>query len=516
MNKIKILSLALFLGLFSIACNDMLKEDQKGVYSESNFFDSKENAISSLLSIYKTQKGIEFASRFQYNLMDLPTNQYSTYGKSVESLFYTWDVSPITEEFTYFFKYIYLCINKANNVIENVAKMDPKVISSSDRDQIVGEAYLLRAYFHFMAVRTWGKIPVHTSQVKSPDQANVTYSSIQDAYKVIIADLEKATSMMKIQKIQGRTDIVAAQALLAKVYLTMASSKMTGAPGYEWVSDAEAMYSKAAEWSGKVVNGQNTYSLEPDISRLFNVDYENSPEYLWITERTRVYDRENHPMMFGNSIATKYIPKKLGAPVTGPGDVELYIAKGQGGWNFYRPDSLFYKSYNNSDLRKQLMLTEIYDEKGQLVVKWTPDNINSSDAAKKAFYYPMCRKYHDPYSPDINTSSENYIMRFAEVLLTYAEAVGPTTEGYAAINKVRKRANLPDLQSGLSKTDFRKKVWDELTFELAFEGYGLLELRRTNRVLEAITKPYVVASKLKDYAYFYPIPQREADLNPQN
>ncbi len=498
------------------SCEDMLEEVQKGVFTEDNFYDSKENAVKALLYAYAPQKEIEYAQRFQFNLMDLPTNQYSTYGKAVETLFYTWDVSPITEEFTYMYKYIYMSITRANSVIENVSQMSNSLIAPSERDQIVGEAYFLRAYHHFMAVRTFGEVPVHTSQVTSPEDGRIAYSPIEVVYEQIIADLEKAVSLMSIQKIQGRVDLAGAQALLAKVYLTMASSKMTGAPGYDWVADSEEMYGKAAEYAEKVVFEQTTYALEPDLYKVYNVDYEDSPEHLWITHRTRLYDRANFPMMFANGIQSKYIPRKLGTEVTRPSDVELYIAEGQAGWNYYRPDSTFYASYDNQDLRKELLLTTVYDENAQVVAEWSPDNITSSDAAEAAFYYPMCRKYTDPYASDINTSAELYFMRFAEVMLTFAEAAGPTERGYEAVNAVRERANLPELPANLPVSEFREAVWQELTFELAFEGKGLLELRRTKRVETAITKPEVISNKLNEYAYFYPIPQRELDLNPKN
>jgi len=516
MKKIIIFCLIIFSGAFFTSCEDMLEENQKGVFTEDTFYDSKENAVSALLYAYSPQKRIEYAQRFQFNMMDLPTNQYSTYGKGVETLFYTWDVSPITEEFTYMYKYIYMSINRANSVIDNVSQMSSKIISEEDRDQIVGEAYFLRAFHHFMAVRTFGEVPVHTDQIKSPDDGQIAFSSIENIYTQIIEDLEQAVSMMGIRDIQGRADLVAAQSILAKVYLTLASSKDTGAPGYEWVSDAQAMYDKAAEYSEKVVFDQNTYSLEPDLSKVYNVDYEDSPEHIWITERSRLYDRVNFPMMFSNSIESKYIPKKLGEDVNGPSDVELYIAEGQSGWNYYRPDSNFYDSYDDQDLRRELLLTTVYDENGQVVVEWSPENIDSEAGDEAAFYYPMCRKYSDPYSDGINTSAELYFIRFAEVMLTYAEAVGPTDKGYEAVNAVRNRADLPDLPAGLSEDDFREAVWNELKFELAFEGKRLLELRRTNRVKEAITKPEVSEGKLNDYAYFYPIPQRELDLNSNN
>lgn len=74
------------------------------------------------------------------------------------------------------------------------------------------------------------------------------------------------------------------------------------------------------------------------------------------------------------------------------------------------------------------------------------------------------------------------IYRYAEILLNYAEAIneaqGPTTEAYNAINQVRARAGMPNLPTGLSQVEFRKRVRNERRIELAFEDHRYFDLRR--------------------------------------
>src|SRR3546814_5777458 len=92
------------------------------------------------------------------------------------------------------------------------------------------------------------------------------------AYEMRISDWSSdvcsSDLMMEVQKQQGRADKVAAQSLLAKVYLTMASSRMTGSPGYEWVQDYEATYEQAAKYAYEVLYGQGVYGLDPDLARV--------------------------------------------------------------------------------------------------------------------------------------------------------------------------------------------------------------------------------------------------------
>ena len=91
-----------------------------------------------------------------------------------------------------------------------------------------------------------------------------------------------------------------------------------------------------------------------------------------------------------------------------------------------------------------------------------------------------------------------------------AEAAGPD-EGLALVNEIRRRAGIPELPEGMSLAEFRKAVIQERALELAFEGNRLYDLRRTASVTATVPE----ATKLsEEQAAFYPIPQRELDLNP--
>jgi hypothetical protein len=440
---------------------------------------------------------------------DVSSNQYKMYGKAQETKLYTWEVDTNTDEFLYLFKYCYISIGRANSVLENVAGMSN--ISESKKNQYLGEAYFLRAFNYFMLVKNYGSVPYRAKSVAGTSEIGAAYASIEEIYGHIVEDLEKANSLMEIAKRQGRADKVAAQALLSKVYLTMASSKMTSAPGYDWVADYEEKYTQASQWAQEVLNKQSSYALEEDLTKVYDVDqFATCPEHIFMTSMDRegvgfegVYSQL--PQMFGIGVAPLYISKNL----DGTGGVRKFLNTTGGCWSVFRVDKDFYDSFSDKDLRKALMVSTIYNENGSEKAKYDVNNLTNSDPVKNAFYYPFCRKYTDYKSNSNRTSANTYLIRFAEVALTCAEAEGPTAEGYKWANAVRKRAKLDPLPSGMSKEDFRKAIWDEREFELAFEGHGIYELRRTNRVMEKVTNKNVKET----FAYFFPIPQREVDLN---
>ena len=72
-------------------------------------------------------------------------------------------------------------------------------------------------------------------------------------------------------------------------------------------------------------------------------------------------------------------------------------------------------------------------------------------------------------------------MRYAEILLTYAEAKnefsGPDQTVYDAINHVRRRAGQPEI-SGLGQAELRERIRNERRVELAFENKRYFDIMR--------------------------------------
>jgi starch-binding outer membrane protein, SusD/RagB family len=98
---------------------------------------------------------------------------------------------------------------------------------------------------------------------------------------------------------------------------------------------------------------------------------------------------------------------------------------------------------------------------GYYVRKQVPDHVNGH--------------HHHPV--------KNFIWyRLAEAYLNYAEALnemqGPVAEAYNAVNIIRNRSGMPNLPSGLSQEEFRERVHQERTVELAFEDHRFFDIRR--------------------------------------
>jgi hypothetical protein len=495
--KSKIIFLIAILGVVAFSCD--LSEEPFGFYSDENFYQTQTDAESALMYAYNALTYIEY-TRGITSIGDLPTQ--TTDLKPDEGVdaqeMNDWTAGSTNETLMNYFKYCYIAINRANAVLENV---EGTSFNEEIKNRILGEAYTLRAWSYFNLVRVYGVVPIQEEMVQTISQTTPSMTgSLDEVYDFMISDLRKAVSLFDVDQRVGRLDKAGAWSILAKVYLTIASSKDNGVLKYADMSkDAGQMYDSAAFFAEKVLYEQSEYSLDPDLLNIYDVENPDGPEHIFILSHDRTGQDEGNysktPLMF--------LPWGDGAPyyLQFPDGTLVYTTNG---WEVYRVNNAFVDTYEDGDLRKTALLhDEIYNEAGE--------ETGSVDGGKIPSLF--CVKYLDPDFVGQKTSAKPYLIRFSDIALTYAEAVGPTAEGYEWLNKIRNRAGLSDATPGMSAGDFRESVIQERSWEFAYEGQYLYDLRRTKSVLTKVPKA-ISAGISEEVATFYPIPQREIDLNP--
>jgi starch-binding outer membrane protein, SusD/RagB family len=494
--KTKILSILIFCGLVITSCD--LTEKPYGFYSEDNFYKTAADAEVSLLYAYNTLNFIEY-SRGIFYIGELASETCDV--KSGEAYgsqdLNSWTANANNETLTNYFKYCYIGINRANAIIENVAE---STFDEDAKTKLLGEAHFLRAYSYFNLVRVFGLVPIQKSMVKTIAQTSPSMAKdLTELYDFINSDLKTAESYLGVNRVVGRADKVAAEAFLAKSYLTIASSIESGVPKYtDMTKNVQTMYDSAAYYAGKVLNDQTEYSLDPDLLHIYNIEYPDGPEHIFIMSMDRSGTKEGEY----SKIGMMFHPWIAGVPyyLKNPDGTLTYTTNG---WEVYQTTSAFYNSYSDIDKRKtDLLVTKVYNASGTVI-----------GSLGTQFTYAFPRKYVDPQFVGQKSSVKPFLMRFSDVALIYSEAVGPTTDGYYWINQIRNRAGLNDLTAGLEITAFRDSVVQERAWELAFEGQRLYDLRRKAMVTAKDTRAQA-AGITEEQAAFYPIPQLEIDLNP--
>ena len=112
-----------------------------------------------------------------------------------------------------------------------------------------------------------------------------------------------------------------------------------------------------------------------------------------------------------------------------------------------------------------------------------------------------------PFDSDVNWVE----IRYAEVLLNLAEAVGEGAEGYGYINQVRARAGLAAID-GTTPGSYNDKLLHERRIELAFENKRWPDLLRHGKAKSVMASHLSIGEG--SVTLLFPIPQSQIDVAP--
>lgn len=340
----------------------------------------------------------------------------------------------------------YNTIARANRVIEGVSQNseildDPDLVTN-----YIAEAKFIRAVSYFYLVNFFAQtytftddashlgVPLITRSFDSNDpEANQPRSSVRDIYQFIIGDLTACVSELPSDygetydnKVRGTQ--AAAAALLSRIYLYMGD------------------YENARTFALNVMNGTyGTFSLNSRPNGAFGIGNYQTAETIWSIPNNAT-DNPNT----NNALPQHYYPD-------GRGDLPLSRTYLNQQTNPFLADD---------DLRRTSMIingNEDNQTRGYIFTNKYPDVLNRADWAP--------------------------VIRYAEILLTYAEAQTQITQSVSqeavdALNQVRDRSQVsaPSYGTGSfgNEEALLAVILGERRVELAFEGHRFWDLMRTH------------------------------------
>lgn len=192
----------------------------------------------------------------------------------------------------------------------------------------------------------------------------------------------------------------------------------------------------------------------------------------------------------------------------------------------------FVKEYRNRDSR--LYASILFPGKGwhetvagEKYIKWDHTKIAHDGNDSWTGYTFRKMVSWNPYNNFFGSSDDYPTIRYAEVLLTYAEAhlmnSGYDAEVCGALNQLRDRCGMPNVPTGLLKQEAIDFVRNERRIELAGEGHRFNDVRRygsdyckkyLNGPLVAIDGTVLLTKKWDDRMMLMPIPTGAIDVNP--
>ena len=505
-------------GILVASCN-ALEENPLNQVSVDNFYNTEEDAIASLNAVYaqlKSNNGY-YRQQFISNIF-AASDQGSSSWKHGD--FRKGTIVSTDQNLPNTWIEIYVAIKDANNTIHRVPE-----IEGMDEDlqkRIIGEARFLRALNYFNLVRCFGEVPLRTIPVQS-GEAGLPISPLNEIYTVIIDDLKYATeNCWSFNETRGhhtnntgRVTKTAAHAMLAKVYLQIASSKRTALEGnlgnqnYLKISESPLdYYTMAKEQCDLTIAGSN-YHLVGNLNdwiKIFDPKNGNNSEMIFEIQGSSIVGQ-------GTSISNLFSPRDAGLS-----------GGGWGGTNKFQPPFIN-KNMDKTDIRFQNSIVREYQD----VTKTYNLNVNSTGyvraitetgAANGNLNIVFTIKYIDPDATTEYTSQQNWhVIRLADVYLIRAEAMAEIaqdpSQGNADINSLRTRVGMADFDgTGLSMTDFRSALLAERSAELSMEGHRFFDLTRLGVYDEYCRSSYGNTVGNRDPEdYTWPIPLIETTAN---
>ncbi|PZP50568.1 MAG: RagB/SusD family nutrient uptake outer membrane protein [Pseudopedobacter saltans] len=496
-------SILIIAGLVS-SCNKTLTEDPNGQIIGENAITTLPALQAAVTGMYKPLQnaytsGIASAA---LNAVVMGSDDITTHPVSNKAELREMDQfvpSNVNSRIKIVWLGFYQSIQNSNNVINSYKNV---VADSATVAKLAGEAYFLRAFSYYWLVRLFGNIPLMTTPILTDDDADkyltISKSTPAEVYAVIESDLKMAEVMLPNAKpAPGKPNAGTAKALLADVYLTEG--------GYP-IKDA-SKYALAASKANEVITSKSTYGF--DTSSLANI---------WSGLSSSINLPEDvFALQFNSSVAAS--ANSVYGRSSMPSDIS--------GWDDYLSEINFYFSFPSGKRKQYTFEDTAVSNDGKTKVFWQNNLIN----------HPYYKKFRINTATAVNvvvsnTDQELRLIRYAHVLLTYAEASARatgsvSTDAYNALNIVRKRAGLANLVTGLSGSVFADSVVNERKWEFAGEYTRWFDLIRLEQVESANANKFngtlpngKTASDLAPLTtitksqYWLPIPFGDVQLNP--
>ncbi|PSL18801.1 RagB/SusD family nutrient uptake outer membrane protein [Dyadobacter jiangsuensis] len=478
--KNTLFAIALLTGATS--CEDFLKEKVYTEYDPSAFLKDKSGLDALLTGAYARSRIIAYDSRnytFLFNEFNTDVSWETGGGLEAQAVPFIQFNWPANETLlNSFWVKMYQAIASANSVLDvasDLQGVDPATV-----DLARAEARFIRASSYYFLLNLFGPTPIiEIPRNAAPEEieriGKETPRPANDVFvNYLIADLEFAADKLPVaEEPIGRASKGAALGVLTKLYLH------------------EKNWQKVAETAQKVID-LNYYSLYADYPAMFSVQGEANKEYIY-----------RAPCIAQSGYQNNYMPHAF------PPNYPI-----QSNWvNFgaqFRTYTSFYKTFEEGDLRRKLLVTNYTDLSGKQVELLQDATGKALDNVRSFKYVP------DPHAVGENNGNDIVYVRYADILLSLAEALneidGPTQKALDLVNQVRKRAAATEVKLAdfTGKAALRDFLLAERGREFYSEGLRREDLIRHEKF---ISGGKARGWNAQPHQVLYPIPQQQRDAN---
>lgn len=490
MKPINILKIAISTAILALTACDLLDKDIDTNLSKEDIFSDERYAAGFLNSAYREiTKGY---NRIDNAMMACASDEAicSYSGSAVHSYNYgaiTPSYNPeesIWSEMYKGIRNVNVFLTELDGTIKSSGLIDRSAASKANYKRMKGEAFFLRAYYHFELAKRWGNIQLVDTILTEESALQVKQSNFTEAIRFIVNDCDSAIKYLQDplketinETNKGRATQASAIALKIRALLYMASP-------WNNPSNDKALWKEAADVAYAFINSTGAggkIGLDPtkftaSMPNLLYVSTAYSKEVLFASSYDLGNDIEkyNFPISYSGYGYTNPTQELVDCFELLDGktyDPEKPYANLDRRFNLY----FYHNDQQPLSNRKDSIFTYIGGKDG-------PDR--SATATKTGYYM---RKFTD-FTLDINKGQQArrawIHFRFAEVLLNYCEAMNeyldtPDKTIYQQLNKLRTRAGVATYKEGsMNQDEMREAIRKERRVELAFEEHRFWDVRR--------------------------------------
>lgn len=551
-NNIILKLAAVALGAMTTACNDFLDKEITGNATDLTYYDTPYKMQSALDAVYDVLQSDSyndqewrFGEAMADNVLGTDEGLASQMGQLVNFRFNTsntwirqrWEVN-------------YRGIHRANQVIANINRVEISTTSYYAYQQIrwiYGQAKFLRALYYFNLVKSFGGVPIRP-ETETVDNLVMPRSTAAETYAYIERDLREAAIMLPVvypSAETGKATKGAAVALLMKVLMYQAEP---GTPSSKWEEMAQLgryFVDGAALTMGEILRCDGSEDWETLRQRLWfkpkDLNTEGDP-----------YETADTPLEDISSAYSLEYRDYFGAPLHN-GDRWAYVYQWYSDGEFCKGsvfEVVFKESADGTSGDTNEGAGIEHFDVGATAMYATSNIVNEifADDIRKDFIIHhqgntpdgemwqggegrfVSLKWYTPKKDKPQYAGDNgrnrRLIRYADVMLMYAEALNETGEREEALAKLNLcKAQVNTINGGTklylpgSYGYLRDQIYSERRMELAFEWDRYFDLVRQGRAA-SVLHTFGRSRPNSRGLYFVqgvhellPIPQNEIDVS---
>lgn len=531
------------LALLCVSCNNKLVIPPVGSISSEGYFSTPTHIEEGIRGAYAKVSGIE-GNEYIYlsetrsdNVFADPAPNATRDATEIGQYRFNASLGTVASVWSGWYSVIY----NVNNVLANLDNV--QFANEAVKKQFRGELLFLRAYAHFELVRVFGNVPVVDHVLGATEAAELEQTAGADILKSnVIPELKEAVELLPYQKSmlsstggsasnEFRADKLAAQAMLARVYMTL----------YGWPYNDSSVKAEAKTLLKSVVDyaTANGYWAPnaTEWKKMFTTDRVTQNKYfIFSLQHTAATSNTLAFISCAEALTVDYLPTQgTNSRFNGNGMYTGFIeattryefqVTGDERGKFCILDTMdpvgTYKGYTNRETEFTLDSGEkVTTYERSLNTKWVPY------AAKRE---SVGVTFDDL---DLNTGwPMNFpIIRTEDMMLLYAELLVEDNDIAGAmgiVNQIRERAGIAPRPTGCTSAEALGFVKLERKLEFFGEGirwfdeirYGEWKdatIKMFNRYLNSSNPGYqstVSTVSIVDGKYLCPIPETEMNTVP--